>query len=103
MPRVDADFKKRVYDVVDKIPQGMLTTYGTIAATCGAAWAAWEVGQIAHTGPENLPWQRVVTKDGRLAKGYPGGIEGHKRALEIEGVKVDNDYRVNIEEYLWRP
>ena len=78
-------------------------SYGQIAALAGAAWAAWEVGQIAHTGPANLPWQRVVNKNGGLARGYPGGLDGHKQALEEDGVSVDQDYKVNIGELLWQP
>lgn len=78
-------------------------TYGQLAAHAGAAWAAWEVGQIAHTGPSDLPWQRVVNKQGGLARGYPGGHEGHKQALLPEGVEVDDEYKVNIKELLWNP
>ena len=103
MPRVDAEFKTRVYKMVALIPKGRVATYGQLAAAAGAAWAAWEVGQIAHTGPSDLPWQRVVNKQGGLAKGYPGGLDRHKTALEADGLVVDSDYRVNIEELLWQP
>ncbi len=103
MQRVDADFKQRVYEIVAQIPKGRVMTYGQLAALAGAPWAAWEVGQIAHRGPSKLPWQRVVNKDGGLASGYPGGFSGHKKALKAEGVYVDEDFRVNIEELLWQP
>jgi|SRR5579862_1667818 len=103
MQRVDSEFKGRVYKIVAQIPKGKVMSYGQIAALAGAAWAAWEVGQIAHTGPSDLPWQRVVNKTGGLAKGYPGGFEGHKKALEADGVEVDDEYRVNVRELLWRP
>ena len=103
MQRVDADFKKRVYETVSQIPRGKVATYGQIAALAGAAWAAWEVGQIAHTGPSGLPWQRVVNKNGGLARGYPGGYAGHKIALENDGVEVDDEFKVNITEILWQP
>lgn len=103
MKRVDDQFKQQVYEVVAAIPQGKVMTYGQVAAAAGAAWAAWEVGQIAHTGPGDLPWQRVVNKGGGLASGYPGGREGHKRALEADGVVVDQDYRVDLVEKLWQP
>jgi methylated-DNA-protein-cysteine methyltransferase-like protein len=46
--RVDSEFKERVYKTVASIPRGRVTTYGQVAAMAGAAWAAWEVGQIAH-------------------------------------------------------
>jgi methylated-DNA-protein-cysteine methyltransferase-like protein len=103
MQRVDANFKQRVYGIVAAIPKGRVMTYGQVAAMAGASWAAWEVGQIAHTGPSDLPWQRVVNKQGGLARGYPGGFEGHKKALLAEGITVDDDFRVNIEELLWQP
>lgn len=50
-----------------------------------------------------LPWQRVVNKQGGLARGYPGGFEGHKHALEAESIEVGAEYRVNIKELLWNP
>lgn len=103
MTRVDKDFNSRVYTVVAQIPKGRVMTYGQIAALCGAAWAAWEVGQIAHTGPDDLPWQRVVNKQGGLASGYPGGKVGHKAALEAEGMAVSDDYKVEIGQLLWQP
>jgi methylated-DNA-protein-cysteine methyltransferase-like protein len=84
MSRVDKDFNKRVHKIVAQIPRGKVMTYGQIAALAGAPWAAWEVGQIAHYGPSDLPWQRVVNKKGGLAQAYtPGGLESHRRDLEL--------------------
>jgi len=104
MSRVDAAFKNRVYELVAQIPEGRVMTYGQIAALCGAAWAAWEVGQIAHTGPSGLPWQRVVNKQGGLAAGWPGGGRAvHRALLEAEGVAVSEEYKVNVNELLWNP
>ena len=103
MARVDKDFAERVYALVAQIPKGRVMTYGQIAALCGAAWAAWEVGQIAHTGPSDLPWQRVVNKQGGLARGWPGGVELHKAALEADGVGVSDDYQIDIGKLLWNP
>ncbi len=104
MARVDADFAQRVYDVVAQIPEGRVMTYGQVAAVCGAAWAAWEVGQIAHSGPEGLPWQRVVNKQGGLAAGWPnGGRAAHAACLRAEGVEVSEDYKVDVGTLLWNP
>jgi methylated-DNA-protein-cysteine methyltransferase-like protein len=104
MSRVDADFKERVYALVAQIPEKRLMTYGQLAALSGAPWAAWEVGQIAHTGLTSLPWQRVVNKQGGLASGYPGGKAGHKRILEDEGFSVSDDFVVdNLASLLWDP
>src|SRR5687768_3258948 len=104
MPRVDADFKQRVYEVVAQIPKGRVATYGQVAALCGAAWAAWEVEQIAHNGATDLPWQRVVNKQGGLAAGWPGGgRDAHRAALVADGVEVLDDYTVDIKNLLWNP
>lgn len=96
-------FKHQVYELVAQIPKGKVVTYGQIAYMCGQPQAARIVGGIAHHGPLDLPWQRVVKKDGSLAEGYPGSTEGHRAALEGDGVKVDQYYRVDMEHYLWRP
>lgn len=104
MPRVDADFKQRVYELVSQIPKGRVMTYGQIAALCGAAWAAWEVGQIAHTGPSDLPWHRVVNKQGGLAAGWPGGgRQAHAQRLLAEGVEVSTTYTIDVNKLLWNP
>ena len=103
MSRVDTDFNERVYQFVATVPVGKVVTYGQVAAACGAAWAAWEVGQIAHTGPQDLPWQRVVNKQGGLASGYPGGKAGHRKVLEAEGFVVSDDYYIDMKGYLWQP
>lgn len=78
-------------------------TYGQIAALCGNARAARIVGGVAHFGDPALPWQRVVNKHGGLARGYPGGMEGHKQALESEGIEVSEDFKVEISQLLWSP
>jgi methylated-DNA-protein-cysteine methyltransferase related protein len=103
MNEVDDNFADRVNALVAQIPKGRVMTYGQIAAMCGNARAARIVGGIAHFGDPDLPWQRVVNRHGGLAAGYPGGREGHKQVLEAEGVKVNEDHRVNIQELLWTP
>lgn len=98
----DNEFKDQIYKLVSRIPKGRLMTYGQIAALCGRPRAAWEVGQIAHFGPTELPWHRVVNKQGGLAKGWPGGIDIHRQLLEAEGMAV-NDLKVDIDKLQWWP
>lgn len=104
MERVKAGFKNRVYAVVSQIPKGRVMTYGQIAALCGNARAARIVGGAAHYGDPDLPWHRVVNKQGGLASGYPGGRKAHKDHLLSEGVSVSENYIIiNVEELLWWP
>ncbi len=98
-----APFSDHVYAIVCQIPSGRVMTYGDIAALAGHPYAARQVGGIAHFGPTELPWHRVVNRLGDCASGYYGGKEGHRRALEAEGIRVV-DYRVvDFEALRWRP
>lgn len=96
-------FREQVEALVARIPRGRVMTYGQLAALCGQPRAARIVGGIAHFGDPSLPWQRVVNKQGGLARGYPGGRRGHKQVLEAEGVAVSDDFRVDVSSLLWRP
>lgn len=99
----EPSFRDRVEMIVAQIPRGRVMTYGQLAALCGNARAARIVGGIAHFGDPDLPWQRVVNKRGGLATGYPGGRRAHQQVLEQEGIAVDDQGRVNVQELLWWP
>jgi methylated-DNA-protein-cysteine methyltransferase related protein len=104
MQKPETDFKTRVESVVSQIPAGRVMTYGQLAALCGNARAARIVGGIAHFGDTNLPWQRVVNKQGGLAAGYPGGRQAHAQHLMAEGVEISGDhYVIDMQQRLWWP
>jgi methylated-DNA-protein-cysteine methyltransferase-like protein len=96
------DFKENIQRLVAQIPHGKVMTYGQLAALAGSPRAARIVGGIAHYGDPDLPWHRVVNRHGGFAKGYPGGREAHRLALESEGVAVNDDV-VDLDVLLWRP
>lgn len=80
-------------------------TYGQIAALAGNARASRIVGGIAHYGDSNLPWHRVVNKNGGLASGYPGGRIVQQKLLEADGYKLifrDGLYFVDLTKHLQR-
>lgn len=97
------DFKNAVYDLVAQIPKGRVMTYGDIAALCGHPYASRLVGGLAHFGPLELPWHRVVNRFGECASGYPGGKAGHQTDLEAEGFTVIEFRLPDFEERRWRP
>jgi methylated-DNA-protein-cysteine methyltransferase-like protein len=104
MSQIEQAFKDQVYAIVAQIPEGRLMSYGQIAALCGKPRGAWEVGQIAHFGPSELPWHRVVNKQGGLAIGWPdGGRDAHRALLESEGVMVSSEFVVDIATLEWWP
>jgi methylated-DNA-protein-cysteine methyltransferase-like protein len=101
---MDNSFREQVYTLVAQIPRGHVMTYGQIAALCGSPRSARIVGQVAHWGPPDLPWQRVVNQKGGLAGGYTtGGQEAHRRDLEADGVEVSDEYQVDVVRLLWWP
>jgi len=96
-------FRDAVYALVAQIPKGRLMTYGDVAALCGLAHGARLVGGIAHFGPIDLPWHRVVNRFGGLASGYYDGKLGHQKDLEAEGIPVKDFKVVDFEERRWLP
>lgn len=92
-----------VYDLVSRIPSGRVMTYGQIAALCGHPGAAQVVGQIAHFGPSEIPWHRVVNIKGGMASGFSwGGRHGQAKLLADEAVVVKAQ-SVRLADYIWWP
>lgn len=102
----DLPFNQQVYRVVRRVPDGMVTTYGAIAACLGDPRKAREVGWALHAKPENepAPAHRVVNRDGVLSGDWAFGGSGAQRSLlEREGVSFLADGRVDMDRHLWLP
>lgn len=87
-----------------KLPADKVTTYGDLAAFAGHPYAARRVGEIAHGGPTDLPWHRLVNAKGGLAVGFPGGTTVQRQLLEQDNISVnDNNTVMGFQEKRWRP
>lgn len=95
--------RDRVYQLMIELPEGKVTTYGDIAALAGSPRAARIVGGIAHTGPMDLPWHRLVNAKGGLARGFPGGPDVQRQLLEADGIACSNFTVDNFKELRWNP
>jgi methylated-DNA-protein-cysteine methyltransferase-like protein len=95
--------QEKVYELMAQVPAGKVTTYGDIAGLAGHANAARIVGGVAHYGPSELPWHRLVNRFGGLAAGFHGGREVQAQLLEQEGVTCTNHIVDNFEKLRWRP
>ena len=89
--------------VIRSIPRGCVASYGEIALRAGLPRRARLVGRVlGDYSALNLPWQRVLRSDGRIAfaPGSRGWREQRARLLE-EGVSVRNG-RVNVARFGWQ-
>lgn len=102
-PTLPVGFRDRVYQLMAELPADKVTTYGDLAAMAGSPRAARIVGGIAHAGPTELPWHRLVNARGGLAIGFPGGQDVQRQLLEGDGILCTNNIVNDFEERRWRP
>lgn len=100
---VDASFREKVYEIMARVPEGRVTTYGDVAGLAGHANASRIVGGIAHYGPSELPWHRLVNRYGGLAAGFHGGREIQQQLLEAEGITCTDFIVDDFKERRWQP
>lgn len=94
------DFQRSVWKILLKIPYGHMSTYGNIAKEIAAIrgidkMSARAVGAAIGRNPIAIiiPCHRVIGACGHLT-GFAGGMELKKKLLEIEGIKVSDDYKI---------
>jgi methylated-DNA-[protein]-cysteine S-methyltransferase len=80
-----ADFEKRVWKALLRIPVGRTTSYGAIAKSLGDAGAARAVGAANGANPVAIivPCHRVIGSNGSLT-GYGGGLNRKTWLLDHE-------------------
>lgn len=95
-------FKETIITFVKRIPEGKVTTYGTLAALAGKPRAVRLVAGVLHHAEDSLPWQRVINRVGYLSiRGCHYDKAFQKKLLEQEGVEVSDDFVVDLEKYGW--
>ena len=90
-----ADVDEAVFDVVEQIPPGRVTSYGAIGRLVGVG--PRRVARALSTGGGAVPWWRVLRADGTVAE--PVRVEQLQR-LAAEGVPVRNG-RVDLASVGW--
>ncbi len=98
------NFRKQVIEIIKKIPSGRVTTYGTITTLAGWPKGARVVGGILHNFADklNLPWQRVINRNGFISTNCPEHMKALQKALLLEeGIEVSKDFMVDLRKYGW--
>ncbi len=100
MYSVPESIKQKVYDLVKKVPEGKVTTYGTIAKKLSISPRV--VGNALHLNEsDNVPCHRVVNAAGRIAPTFGlGGPQEQKQRLEEEGITFKNEKYVDLSKHL---
>jgi methylated-DNA-protein-cysteine methyltransferase-like protein len=100
------DFFIDVYDVVRLIPEGRVTSYGSIAKYLGAPRSSRMVGwamNAAHSLPD-VPAHRVVNRTGLLTgKMHFSTPTRMEELLNAENIQVQKDQVVDFDKHYWDP
>lgn len=98
-------FTQRAREIIRQIPPGKVTTYGIIAAGAGSRCGARQVARILHSSSAKyeLPWHRVVNRQGRISLTSDKGYERQRQLLEGEGVVFDHTDTIDLGRFLWLP
>ncbi|KAF2791325.1 DNA binding methylated-DNA--cysteine S-methyltransferase [Melanomma pulvis-pyrius CBS 109.77] len=111
-----------VYEAIQEIPHGRVTSYGHIARLVGKPERPRQVGVClknlpspstdpSKTSPRwnsgNVPWQRVISASGRISPRGPSGASRHAAALRAENVEVNQgamgELTVDLGRFGWFP
>ena len=88
-----------IYSIIEEIPEGMVTTYGDIAASIGKEKNSRLVGRALKISKiyGDFPCHRVVNHNGRLV---PNWIE-QKKLLINEGITFKDETHVDLKKHRW--
>jgi methylated-DNA-protein-cysteine methyltransferase-like protein len=89
--------------MVQQCPRGKVVSYGGVAALLGYPRAARGVGHAlsALTDLDNVPWWRVVNRNGQISISSGHGAILQRKLLEQEGVIFDQRGRIDWAVFGW--
>ena len=105
MLKIPTEFTQNVIHIIKSIPKGKVLTYGFIAKLAGNPRAARQVSWVLHSSSKKhgLPWHRVISSNGSLSMKSIEDRQYHKKLLELEAITFVDNFKINLEKYLWKP
>jgi methylated-DNA-protein-cysteine methyltransferase related protein len=109
-------FYKLVWEIVRQVPTGTVATYGQIAAMIptpegvepddyaklGPRWVGDAMNAVSRVDEPTIPWHRVINAKGGISLPDTSKAAALQRArLRDERVLLDNDERVDLDEFGW--
>ena len=95
---------ERIYAIVRQIPPGKVATYGQIAnivGGCSARMVGYAMAALKSGTHDEVPWQRVINRQGKISIHDPFGKYRQRQLLEEEGVVFDRRDQIDFREYGW--
>ncbi|MFO7766248.1 MAG: MGMT family protein [Pelovirga sp.] len=91
----DISLYQRIYALVKQIPPGQVASYGTLARMVGTTPRVVGFALAALPDQSDVPWQRVINRQGRISAGKDSDRATLQQALlAAEGVCFDATGRV---------
>ncbi len=96
-----ATMTAQVFALARAIPSGKVLSYGALGARCEPPISGYICGRIMNSVGGDVPWWRVVAKDGSLpiSKRNPSLAARQRELLESEGVEFDEENRVQMNRF----
>ena len=93
----------KIYGIVNSIPYGQVATYGQIAQMVpisSARVVGFALASLTDS-EESIPWHRVINRDGKISSRNPNDVMLQRKLLISEGVKFDNNGKVDLKTFGW--
>ncbi|HEX8464546.1 MAG TPA: MGMT family protein [Abditibacterium sp.] len=86
----------QVMKLAQEVLRGRVISYGALGKRCEPPISGYVCGRVMAQVLDDVPWWRVVGKDGNLpiSKRGPGHSERQRELLGEEGVEFDENGRV---------
>jgi methylated-DNA-protein-cysteine methyltransferase-like protein len=97
---MDAQFKIQVFEIINLIPKGRVTSYGAIAKAVGFPNHSRHVGKSLRDYGPHFPAHRVCNSSGFITATC---CDNFADKLALEGVFVKENKIQNFKKVFWNP
>ena len=95
------DCTRRIMEQILAVPRGRVCCYRDIALKAGLPNGARQVVRALHSLSEkyDLPWHRIIRRDGSIALEAGAGKELQTALLRAEGVEVSSSGKIDMKRF----
>jgi methylated-DNA-protein-cysteine methyltransferase-like protein len=97
---MDPLFKKQVFEIINLIPKGRVSSYVAIAKAIGFPNHSRHVGNALRNYDEDFPAHRVCNSTGFITANC---LEKFTEKLNAEGILVEGNKIKNFKNIFWNP